>query len=101
MMGVAPVLLGIPSFHATFSLGLHRTGRFCSPLIPFSEGPRPCGQFSAYPTSGSSIIQVQHKRKLMALYSDPSASSTEERKAAAVAAREARDRKSTRLISSH
>ena len=35
------------SFQAMFSVLLHLTGRFFSPLTPFSEGPRHCGQFSA------------------------------------------------------
>src|SRR5689334_2251221 len=53
MIGVAPVLLGMGSFQSTFSVGLHRTGRFFSPLIPFNLGPRHCGQSSAKADSES------------------------------------------------
>jgi hypothetical protein len=47
MMGVAPLLDGIGSFQAMFSVWLHLMGRFCSLLMPFDEGPRQFGQFSA------------------------------------------------------
>src|SRR3989442_15483852 len=47
MMGVAPVLLGMASFHTTFSVLLHLTGRFFSLLRPLAVGPRHAGQFSA------------------------------------------------------
>src|ERR1039457_1277370 len=47
MMGVEPLQAGIGSFHAMFSVVDHFTGRFFSPLIPLSWGPRHCGQFSA------------------------------------------------------
>ena len=47
MMGVAPDLAGIASFHEIFSVVLQWSGRSFSVLIPFREGPRHCGQFSA------------------------------------------------------
>src|ERR1044072_6351580 len=45
-MGVEPLRSGIASFHATFSAGVHWSGRFRSALKPFSSGPRHCGQFA-------------------------------------------------------
>src|SRR5437016_5861462 len=47
IIGVAPVLLGMANFQATFSVVLQWTGRFFSLLMPFAPGPRHCGQFSA------------------------------------------------------
>src|SRR6185503_5057645 len=47
MIGVAPVQLGIASFHVMFSWLLQRTGRFVSLLTPFMLGPRHWGQLSA------------------------------------------------------
>src|SRR5262249_49498586 len=47
MIGVAPLRSGMGSFQAMLSSGVQRTGRFFSGLIPFSPGPRHCGQFSA------------------------------------------------------
>src|SRR2546421_5683172 len=47
IIGVAPVLLGMANFHATFSVVLQWTGRFFSLLMPFAPGPRHWGQFSA------------------------------------------------------
>src|SRR4029079_8835583 len=46
MIGVEPDSAGVASFQATFSDRLHLTRRFFSPLIPFADGPRHCGQFS-------------------------------------------------------
>ena len=51
-IGVDPDHAGIASFHATFSVCDHLTGRLRSPLTPFLDGPRHCGQFSA--TAGGS-----------------------------------------------
>ena len=65
MIGVAPVLFGIGSFQATFPVKLHRTGRFFSPLTPFNDGPRHCGQFSAAGTvtvAQSTATQMQPRR---------------------------------------
>src|SRR4051812_25111449 len=45
--GVEPDQAGSASFHATFSFVDQRSGKFVSPLTPFKEGPRHCGQFSA------------------------------------------------------
>src|SRR5687767_10782630 len=47
IIGVDPDHVGIGSFHAMFSVADHFTGRFVSVLMPFNEGPRHCGQFSA------------------------------------------------------
>ncbi len=46
-IGVEPDQAGSCSFQLTFSVADHFTGRFFSPLMPFSDGPRHCGQFSA------------------------------------------------------
>ena len=46
-IGVEPDHAGSASFQATFSVVDHVTGRFFSALMPFSDGPRHCGQFSA------------------------------------------------------
>src|ERR1022692_793901 len=53
-IGVAPDLAGISSFQAMFSsfqamfsVVLQCSGRSFSVLMPFKEGPRHCGQFSA------------------------------------------------------
>ena len=46
-IGVEPDHAGSCSFQVTFSVVDHLTGRFFSPLRPFSDGPRHCGQFSA------------------------------------------------------
>ena len=46
-IGVEPDQAGSASFQAMFSVVDQRTGRFFSPLTPFSDGPRHCGQFSA------------------------------------------------------
>ena len=46
-IGVEPDHAGSCSFQLTFSVADHLTGRFFSPLRPFSDGPRHCGQFSA------------------------------------------------------
>jgi hypothetical protein len=35
------------ALHATFSVSLHRSGRFTSVEVPVDVGPRQCGQFSA------------------------------------------------------
>src|SRR5918993_984347 len=50
MIGVDPLHSGIASFHAMFSSVVHLTGRFFSVLMPLSDGPRHCGQFSARAT---------------------------------------------------
>jgi hypothetical protein len=50
-IGVAPLRLGTGSFQAMFSVADHLTGKFFSPLAPFSEGPRHCGQLSADTTT--------------------------------------------------
>jgi hypothetical protein len=47
MIGVDPEYCGTATFQAMFSVGDHFTGRFFSPLMPLSDGPRHCGQFSA------------------------------------------------------
>ena len=46
-IGVAPERSGTASFQVMFSVVDQRTGRFFSPLMPFSSGPRHCGQCSA------------------------------------------------------
>src|SRR5918997_6863769 len=46
-MGVEPLRSGIASFHVTFSVADHLTGKFFSSLTPFSDGPRHCGQLAA------------------------------------------------------
>src|SRR5437764_5420988 len=46
IIGVAPLLVGRGSFHATFSSRVQRTGRLVSWLTPSRLGPRHCGQFS-------------------------------------------------------
>src|SRR6266850_4154485 len=46
-IGVDPDHAGSSSFHVMFSVFDQRTGRFFSPLRPFADGPRHCGQFSA------------------------------------------------------
>ena len=46
-IGVEPDQAGSASFQAMFSFADHFSGRFFSPLSPFSDGPRHCGQFSA------------------------------------------------------
>ena len=46
-IGVEPEYCGTATFQATFSVVDHLTGRFFSPLMPLSVGPRHCGQFSA------------------------------------------------------
>src|SRR5437870_13540563 len=66
MMGVAPVRLGIASFHAMFSVLLQRTGRFFSVLVPFRNGPRHCGQFSANADKANTLT---HKIELRMQYS--------------------------------
>src|SRR5262249_1540260 len=47
MIGVEPLQLGSPTLQVTFSSALQRVGRFASPLMPFRDGPRHWGQFSA------------------------------------------------------
>src|SRR5215471_5794582 len=47
MTGVEPENDGIASFHATFSVGDHFTGRFLSSLTPLRVGPRQFGQSGA------------------------------------------------------
>ena len=46
MTGVAPLHCGRASFQAMFSVGLHFTGRFFSPLTPSPVGPRHAGQLA-------------------------------------------------------
>src|SRR5688572_13644107 len=46
-IGVAPERSGTASFQVMFSEVDQRTGRPFSPLMPFSDGPRHCGQCSA------------------------------------------------------
>ena len=46
-IGVEPDHAGSASFQVMFSVFDQRTGRFFSPLMPLSDGPRHCGQFSA------------------------------------------------------
>src|SRR4026209_1932073 len=41
-IGVEPDHAGSWSFQVTFSFADHLTGRFFSPLTPFSDGPRHC-----------------------------------------------------------
>jgi hypothetical protein len=48
MIGVEPENDGSNNFHAMFSVVVQRTGRFASVLIPFKDGPRHCGQLSAW-----------------------------------------------------
>ena len=46
-IGVEPEYCGTGTFHTTFSVADHFTGRLVSPLTPLSLGPRHWGQFSA------------------------------------------------------
>src|SRR3954468_18333668 len=46
-IGVDPENDGIASFHATFSVVVHLSGRFLSVLTPLRDGPRQLGQSSA------------------------------------------------------
>src|SRR5688572_23920230 len=55
MTGVAPLHCGSASFHAMFSVGLHLTGRFFSPLTPSPAGPRHAGQLAEMVTLAVTI----------------------------------------------
>src|SRR5215208_6196519 len=59
-MGVEPLRSGIASFHATFSVGLHLSGRFRSALTPLRSGPRHCGQFAA---DGAALSAARHEAR--------------------------------------
>ena len=54
--GVAPLHCGSCSFHATFSVGLHFTGRFFSALTPSPAGPRQAGQLAEATTPVARLI---------------------------------------------
>src|SRR5213593_2073484 len=65
MTGVDPDQDGSASFQVTFSVADQRSGRFFSPLTPFNDGPRHCGQFSAAGTvtvAQSTATQMQPRR---------------------------------------
>src|SRR5262245_61889964 len=62
MIGVDPLHSGIASFHAMFSSVVHLAGRFFSLLMPLSEGPRHCGQFSAWTATASSRTTINRLR---------------------------------------
>src|SRR6188474_1291698 len=47
----------IAAFHATFSVALHRTGRFFSSVAPVPRGPRHCGQSAADAETLSAIVR--------------------------------------------
>ena len=66
-MGVDPDHAGSTSFHAMFSVFDHRTGRFVSTLMPFSDGPRHCGQFSA-DNDGASERRRRRRESLISTY---------------------------------
>src|SRR6185369_7787276 len=102
MIGVEPLQAGIASFQTTFSSVVHFTGRFFSLLTPLSDGPRHCGQFCAaafcskkpsarkIPTRRMKIFSFMPRSFLTnADYSDLSAGSNGERRAAIVATSDA------------
>src|SRR6185436_14237523 len=51
MMGVDPLRDGSSTFHITFSVSDHLSGRPVESDVPLSDGPRHCGQLS-FPTTG-------------------------------------------------
>src|SRR6185295_13311621 len=61
-IGVEPDQAGSATFHVTFSVVDHLTGRFFSPLRPFSVGPRHCGQFSA---EGTAAVANSRARRMI------------------------------------
>ena len=66
-IGVDPDQAGSGSFHAMFSVVVHLTGRFDSALMPFSDGPRHCGQFSAYASTLLKRTHVATARERMSI----------------------------------
>ena len=62
-MGVEPDRSGIASFQVMFSVVDQRTGRPVSALVPFSWGPRHCGQSSARRSaSPATAANPMHRR---------------------------------------
>src|SRR4026207_1905715 len=60
-MGVDPDHVGSDNFHVMFSVVVHVTGRFVSPLMPLADGPRHCGQFSACATRVTVTLRATDK----------------------------------------
>ena len=80
MMGVAPLHCGSASFHATFSLGPHLTGRLTSSLTPLADGPRQAGQLAdttADPASSPTITTLAARRAIRSSTMRPSPPSEE------------------------
>src|SRR3989442_10506860 len=63
-IGVDPDHAGRSSFHVMFSVFDQRTGRFFSPLRPFADGPRHCGQFSARGAAPDTAANESRKRMI-------------------------------------
>src|SRR5437899_3226304 len=71
IIGVAPLRSGIASFQAILSSGDQRTGRLVSGLIPFSPGPRHCGQFSARSAGTESTARENARQVRFISYTRP------------------------------
>src|ERR1044072_8503681 len=67
-IGVDPDQARSGSFHAMLSVVVHLTGRFVSVLMPFSDGPRHCGQFSAYASRLLTRTQAATARDRMSIF---------------------------------
>ena len=61
-MGVEPERSGIASFQVMFWVVDQRTGRPVSALVPFSWGPRHCGQSSARTSASPATANPTHRR---------------------------------------
>src|SRR6185503_17902536 len=85
-IGVAPDRSGTASFQAMFSVVDQRTGRLFSPLMPFSSGPRHCGQCSAdVDTPMEMTTSAMRKRRFVMDYSERRDDSSGARVAAFIA----------------